>query len=219
MKQKIKLSTSMTSTQFDHGYWYTTELKAFAKTIGIPFANRLRKDELEDGIKLFLNTGEIKSPNTRSFSIPQTKDVKLGLSLDLPVANYTNDAKTKNFLEKEARKMAPGLKRKSGTRYRLNRWREEQLAKAVRITYRDLVREYVRLNQTNGQFAQIPHGRYINFLSDFLKGERGATRKGDKGLGKAQDARRSQELSVRGKGFNHRKTRNVRRGHLPASEQ
>ncbi len=147
------------------------------KTIGIPFANRLRKDELEDGIKLFLNTGEIKFPNTRSFSIPQTKDVKLGLRLDLPVAAYTNDAKTKNFLEKEAQKMAPGLKRKSGTRYRLNRWREEQLAKAVRITYRDLVREYVRLNQTNGQFAQIPHGRYINFLSDFLKGERGATRK------------------------------------------
>ena len=27
--------------------------------------------------------------------------------------------------------MAPGLKRKSGVRYRLNRWREEQLAKAV----------------------------------------------------------------------------------------
>lgn len=93
VKQKTKLSTSMTSTQFDQGYWYTTELKAFAKTIGIPFANRLRKDELEDGIKLFLHTGEIKSPNTRSVSIPQTQDVKLGLSLDLPVAAYTNDAK------------------------------------------------------------------------------------------------------------------------------
>jgi len=177
VKQKLQLSTSMTSRQFDHGYWYTTELKEFAKTIGIPFANRLRKDELEDGIKLFLNTGEIKPQNTRSFSIPQTQDVKLGLSLDLPVAAYTNDAKTKNFLEKEAQKMAPGLKRKSGVRYRLNRWREEQLAKAVRITYRDLVREYVRLNQANGPFAQIPHGRYINFLSDFLKGEKGATRK------------------------------------------
>ncbi|HEV3057439.1 MAG TPA: hypothetical protein VGY48_04285 [Vicinamibacterales bacterium] len=35
MKRKPKLSTSMTLTQFDHGYWYATELKAFACTIGI----------------------------------------------------------------------------------------------------------------------------------------------------------------------------------------
>ena len=176
MKQKVKLSPSMTLTQFDNGYWYTTELKDFAKTIGLPFASRLRKDELEDRIKLFLKTGRIESPTKRSFSISSTKDVDLGLNLDLPVAVYTNDRETKEFLEKESRKMAPGLKRKSGTRYRLNRWREEQLAKGVRITYGDLVREYIRLNQTQGPFAQVPHGRYINFLSDFLKAEKGSTR-------------------------------------------
>src|SRR5438477_4538204 len=98
MKRKVKLSTSMTLTQFDNGYWYTTELKDFAKTIGLPFATRLRKDELEDCIKLFLKTGEIAYPNKRRFSIPNTKDVDLGLSLNLPVANYTNDRKTKDFL-------------------------------------------------------------------------------------------------------------------------
>ena len=176
MNQKVKLSTSMTVTQFDNGYWYTTELKDFAKTIGIPFASRLRKDELEDCIKLFLKTGKIESQTNRSFSIPSTKDVDLGLSLDLPVAAYTNDRKTKDFIEQEARKMAPGLRRKSGARYRLNRWREEKLAKGVRISYGDLVREYVRLNQTKGPFVQIPHGRYINFLGDFLKAEKRATR-------------------------------------------
>jgi hypothetical protein len=176
VKQKVKLSTSMTLTQFDHGYWYTTELKDFAKTIGIPLANRLRKDELEARIKLFLKTGKIESSNNRSFSTPSTKDVELGLRLDLPVAVYANDQATKDFLEKEARKLASGLKRKSGARYRLNRWREEHLAKRVSITYGDLVREYVRLNQTKGPFAQVPHGRYINFLSDFLKAEKGATR-------------------------------------------
>ena len=175
MKQKVKLSTSMTVTQFENGYWYTTELKDFARTIDIPFANRLRKDELEACIKVFLKTGKIESP-LRSFSPPGTKDIELGLNLDLPVAVYTNDKKTKEFLEREAQKMAPGLKRKSGARYRLNRWREEQLAQEIRITYRDLVREYIRLNQTSGPFAQIPHGRYINFLSDFLKAEKGATR-------------------------------------------
>jgi hypothetical protein len=166
----------MTVIQFDNGYWYTTELKDFANAIGIPFANRLRKDELESAIQLFLKTGKIKSPHQRSFSPPGTKDVDLGLSLELPVAVYTNDKQTKEFLDKEAQKIAPGLKRKSGVRYRLNRWRDRQLANDVRITYGDLVRQYVRLNQTKGPFAQIPHGRYINFLSDFLKAEKGATR-------------------------------------------
>ena len=28
----------------------------------------------------------------------------------------------------------------------------------------------------NGPFAQIPHGRYINFVSDFMAAEKGATR-------------------------------------------
>jgi SAP domain-containing new25 len=176
VKQKVKLSTSMTLTQFDNGYWYTTELKDFAKTIGIPSANRLRKDELEDCIKLFLKTGKIEFPNKRSFATRSPKDVDVGLSLDLPVAVYTNDNKTKDFLENEVQKIAPGLKRKSGARYRLNRWREAQLANGVRVTYRDLVQEYVRLNQTNGAFAQVPHGRYVNFLSDFLKAENGAKR-------------------------------------------
>ena len=36
MKRKTKLSTSMTSTQFDNGYWYATEIKNFetGKIIG-----------------------------------------------------------------------------------------------------------------------------------------------------------------------------------------
>ena len=166
----------MTLTQFDNGYWYATELKEFAATIGIPSASKLRKDELEKAIKLFLETGKIKSPTKRSLSTSGTKDVERGLRLDLPVVLYTNDKETKDFLEREAQKLAPGLKRKSGVRYRLNRWREEQLIKGVKLTYGDLVIEYVRLNQTKGPFTQIPHGRYINFISDFLAAEKVATR-------------------------------------------
>jgi hypothetical protein len=176
LKMKTKLSTSMTLTQFDNGYWYAAELKEFAETIGIPSANKLRKDELETAIKRFLKTGKIKSPTKRSLSTPGPKDVELGLSLDLPVVVYTNDKETKAFLDREAQKLAPGLKRKSGARYRLNRWREEQLVKGVKLTYGDLVKQYIRLNQTDEPFAQIPHGRYINFLSDFLAAEKGATR-------------------------------------------
>ena len=176
MKPKTNLSASMTLTQFDNSYWYATELREFAKAIGIPSANKLRKDEIERAIKLFLESGKVKSPTKRSLSSSGTKDVERGLSLDLPVVVYTNDKETKDFLEKEAQKLAPGVTRKSGVRYRLNRWREEQLVRGVKLTYGDLVKEYVRLNQTREPFAQIPHGRYINFVSDFLSAEKGAKR-------------------------------------------
>ena len=166
----------MTQAQFDNGYWYATELKQFAKTIGIPSASRLRKDELGKAIKVFLKTGKIERPTKRSLSASGPKDVEQGLSLSLPVAVYTNDKETKDFLERESQKLVPGLKRKSGTRYRFNRWREEQLVKGVKLTYGDLVKEYVRLNLTKEPFAQIPIDCYINFMSDFLARERGATR-------------------------------------------
>lgn len=176
MKPKTNLSASMTLTQFDNGYWYATELREFAKAIGIPSANKLRKDEIERAIKLFLESGKVKSPTKRRLSSSGTKDLERGLSLDLPVVVYTNDKETKDFLEKEAQKLAPGVTRKSGVRYRLNRWREEQLVRGVQLTYGDLVKEYVRLNQTREPFAQIPHGRYINFVSDFFSAEKGAKR-------------------------------------------
>jgi hypothetical protein len=166
----------MTVTQFDTGYWYATELKKFAERIGIPSANKLRKDELERAIKLFLETGKIRSPTKRSLTKSGRKDVERGLRLDLPVVVYTNDKETKDFLERESRKLVPGLKRKSGARYRLNRWREDQIVKGVRLTYGALVREYVRLNQTTEPFKHIPQVRYINFVADFLAAEKGATR-------------------------------------------
>src|SRR5712691_3898461 len=144
----------MTLTQFDNGYWYATELRTFAETIRLPSAGKLRKDELEKAIRLFLKTGETSNPATRNLSMSGIKDVQRGLRLDLPVVVYTNDKETKDFLEREAQKLAPGLKRKSGVRYQLNRWREECLSKGVMLTYGDLVREYIRLNQTTKPFAQ-----------------------------------------------------------------
>jgi SAP domain-containing new25 len=166
----------MTVTQFDHGYWYATELKHFAKALGILSVNKLRKDELEREIRAFLTTGAIAQPPKRQRSAPKGRDVARGLHLDLPVDGYINDAETKQFLEQEARKLVPGLKRRSGARYRLNRWREAQILNGMKLTYGDLVREYARLNQSTARFARVPHGRYINFMSDFLAEQRGATK-------------------------------------------
>jgi SAP domain-containing protein len=173
---KPKLSKSMTLEQFENGYWYATQIKEFADQIGIPSANKLRKDELENSIKFFLQTGKIKLPTKRTLSKSGPKDLEKGLSLHLPVVNYTSNKETKAFISSEAQKMVPGLKRKSGARYRLNRWREEQLTKGTKITYGDLVKKYVELNQREGRFDKIPVDRYVNFLSDFLAAEEGATR-------------------------------------------
>jgi hypothetical protein len=166
----------MTLSQFENGYWYAIELKAFGNAIGIPSANKLRKDELETAIRSFLKTGKATNPARRSLSSGGIKDVERGLKLELEVVRFTNDEETKSFLERESQKLVPGLKRKSGVRYRFNRWREEQLANSVRLTYRDLVEEYIRLNQATQPFGQIPFDCYINFLSDFLAAEKGATR-------------------------------------------
>jgi hypothetical protein len=176
MGAKGQLTRAMTVRDFDNGYWYARELKDFAESLGIPSAHKLRKDELERAIKGILETGTLPRPTRRHPSAAGPKDVERGLRLDLRVAVYTNDRETKDFLEREAKKLVPTFKRRSGVRYRLNRWREEQLARGVALTYADLVAEYVRQNQTEGAFARIPHGRYINFMSDFLAAERGATR-------------------------------------------
>jgi hypothetical protein len=177
LKHKPRLSKSMTLTEFTNGYWYATEIKEFADSIGIRSAGKLRKDELEKAIIHFLTTGKIQTPTKRSLSQTGTKDVEKGLSLKLPIVNYTNDKETKDFIEKESRKIEPTFKRRSGARYRLNRWREEQITNGNQITYGDLVNQYIKLNQTDEPYTRIPIACYVYFLSDYLKAEKNANRK------------------------------------------
>jgi len=115
---KGKLSKSMTLTQFENGYWYQFELKVFAESIGIPSANKLRKDELEKAIVTFLKFGRIQNPSKRNLSRLGVRDYEKGLSLKLTIRNYTSNKETKNFIIKEAQKITvqsipypgPGLK-------------------------------------------------------------------------------------------------------------
>ena len=172
---KGKLSKQMTLRQFDHGYWYATEIKRFAQSLGLPSAHKLRKDELKRAIRHFLRHGKITSPTKRDLSRAGIKDVDRGLRLDLAVILYTNDRATKAFLEREARRLDPTFTRRSGARYRLNRWRDAQLTRGAHITYRDLVKEYVRLNRPETSYRRVPSGRYINFLSDFMAANPGAS--------------------------------------------
>jgi hypothetical protein len=170
----VTLSTSMTETEFDNGYWYADDLKEFGKKIGVPSAKRLRKDELEQAVKHFLRTGDAKSFARPTLTKFGPRDVDLGLRLDLPVVHYTSNRQTKDFIEQEAAKLASDFKRKSGTRYLLNRWREEQRRQGRRITYGDLVRHAIELNRTKEGPLRVEHARYINFISDFMKANKRA---------------------------------------------
>ena len=180
-RRRPGLSESTTETQFDNGYWYATELKDFAARIGVPSASRLRKDELEKTIRHFIRNREVKTFVKRGLTKGRVKDVDKGLSLDLPIVNYTSDRETKDFIEREAAKLEPEFKRKPGTRYLLNRWREEQLNAGRRITYGHLVKQAILLNKTKQGPLRVEHGRYINFISDFM----------------ARDPRRSQSDAMR----------------------
>jgi hypothetical protein len=170
-----KLSPTMTSREFENGYWYLDDLKDFATQIGIPQATRLRKDEIERAIVTFLRTGTVSLPTKRALRKTGVKDLERGLSLNLRIAHYTSNRETKDFIVREARRMAPAVREKSGVWYRLNRWREEQITSGNRPTYGDLVRQYVALNRME-RFAKVPQDRYVNFVAEFLAAEKDVTR-------------------------------------------
>lgn len=172
----MKLNKNMTVSQFDNGYWYVTDLKKFAKEIGIPNSSKLRKDELENLIKVYLNTGKVPKP-TRKDIIPKgPKDSDVGLSEDLPVKHFANNPQTWNFLDSEAKKIDPNFQRVDGTKYRLNRWRDEQLTKGNPITYEDLAKAYVKINNSDEPRKRIQGTYYMYFLDDYMKNEPNANR-------------------------------------------
>jgi hypothetical protein len=177
MVKKNKLNKTITEEQFDNGYWYASEIKSYAREIGIPNSSKLRKDELENLIKIFLRTGKIKSSGRKNIQKSGIKDLEKGLSNSMQIMNYTSNKQTKDFIIREAKKIIPDIKIKSGVWYRLNRWRDEQVSKNIKITYGDLVRQFITLNQTKGSFEKVPVGRYINFMADYLANEKNATRK------------------------------------------
>lgn len=166
----------MTETEFDNGYWYAVELRDFARDLGVPAAAKLRKDELERAVRHFLRTGEVVDLVTRKVEKSGSRDVDDGLTPDLVVRHYTSNKETKDFLRREAQKIDPTFTPKPGTRYLLNRWREQQLASGRRITYGDLARHALALNESKRGPLRLEHARYINFISDFMAANRGATR-------------------------------------------
>ena len=169
------LSKRMSLEAFENGYWYATDLVEFGKTLGLPAAHRMRKNELESALKAYLATGRLPKTTPSKPLKKGVRDLDRGLRLDLPIANYTSNRETKDFIVRTAQRQRPGLKPKSGVWYRLNRWREAQVAKRP-VTYGDLVEQFMALN-TVDRFERIPYVCYINFLADYFAAEKDASRK------------------------------------------
>lgn len=173
--RECKLSAVMTPREFDNGYWYAAELREFAVKMRIPSASKLRKDQLEAAIKDLLFADGAKAAAISVTPKQGPRDVDRGLRLDLPVVHYTSNKETKQFIQREAAKILPGFKRASGTRYLLNRWREEQIAARRGITYRDLVLQAITLNESKRGPLRVEHARYINFIADYLADRKAAS--------------------------------------------
>jgi len=162
----------MTIKEFENKYWYMSELKALAKLLEIPFDSRTRKDQLEDMIIQFLETGTVNKKNSyRS----KSRNIDI-LNNSSYVENFSNKKETWDFIHSEMDRQVRGLKPKSGAKYWLNRWIENKLSNGEKITYNDVICEYIRLNKTEGKLPQIPSCKFNNFISDYLANEKNATR-------------------------------------------
>ena len=162
----------MTIQEFENKYWYMNELKVLAKSLGISFDSKTRKDQLEQMIIQFLKTGTVNKKNSyRNKS--RHRDI---LNSHTYVENFSNEKETWEFIHSEMDKRMPELKPKSGAKYWLNRWIENKLSHGEKITYNDVIREYIRLNKTEGKLPQIPSCKFNNFISDYLVNEKNATR-------------------------------------------
>jgi SAP domain-containing new25 len=200
--RKRKLSAAMTLQAFDNGYWYAAELRSFAVKMRIPSASKLRKDQLEAAIKYLLRDEGAKFEAAAVTPKQGPRDVARGLRLDLPVVHYTSNKETKSFIEREASKIQSCFKCASGTRYLLNRWREEQIAERRRITYRDLVLQAIALNESKRGPLRLEHGRYMNFISDYMAENKGASHNNAVGAWhevKAMEGPKTYDAWVRGR--------------------
>lgn len=161
----VTLHQGMSVEEFDNGYFYASELRAFARELGITVGN-FRKFELEELIREFLRTGRVPDHKPAlPRKVGKARDVLKG---DLVVTNYVGDKKTKAFLLELVHAKAPGLSHKSGQWYWLNDWRRKKQEAQEYFTYGDLAEHLCTLMQTKGRLPRIPSARMNNFITDFM---------------------------------------------------
>ena len=159
-----KLRSSMSGEEFDAGYFYATELTAFARQLGIAVGRR-RKLELEALIRDFLRTRVVPVPAPEPRR--RSGEGRDRLAAGTVVRNYVDDRTTKDFLRGLVHARTPALRDKSGQWYWLNDWRRGQVQAGRRITYADLGARLLELMRSEGRLPRIPAARFNNFITDF----------------------------------------------------
>ena len=169
----MKLSKNITLEEFDNNYWYAIDLKCFAKEIGVKGAKNTRKDQLEVIIRRFIITGEVSKVEATLKKEVTYKDYDGSeLKMNTQVENYCSNKITKSFILAAAKKIQPDLPKKSGVWYWINRWREEQL-KNNKLTYGDIVHQFIELSNKAEKLPRIPSTKFNNFITDFLAANMG----------------------------------------------
>lgn len=165
ISDRLKLRPDMSAHEFDGGYYYATELKDFARAVGIAVGN-YRKNELEELIREFLATGSV--PDRKPVAPRKSGEARDELRAENRVVNYVGDRRTKAFLLELVKNRSPGgLRDKSGQWYWLNDWRRKQQEARRSFTYQDLADHLYGLMTTRGRLPQIPSARMNNFITDF----------------------------------------------------
>ena len=154
----------MSVEEFDDGYFYAADLKAFARQLSIE-VDRRRKLELEVLIRGFLRTGMV--PSAKPVPDRRVVEGRDRLVAETIVRAYVDDRTTKAFLRDFVHARAPSLRDKSGQWYWLNEWRRGQLQAGQCITYADLGNRLLELMRSAGRLPQIPAARFNNFVTDF----------------------------------------------------
>ncbi len=160
------LHRGMSVKEFNNGYFYVTELRAFARDLGITVGN-FRKFELEELIREFLQMGKVhdcKPPLPRKAGI-----IRDELKVNTIVTNYVGDKETKTFLLDLVNSLTPGLRPKSGQWYWLNDWRRNMQQAQECFTYGDLAAHLHTLMQTEGRLPRCPSALMNNFITDFME--------------------------------------------------
>jgi hypothetical protein len=102
------------------------------------------------------------------------RDVDRGLQVDVPLVPYTSNKETKSFIEREASKIQPGFQRASGNVICSTPGEKNKLPRAARSLIAT-VTSRTALNADRRGPLQVEHGVYINFISDHMAENKGAS--------------------------------------------
>jgi len=163
------LTVSLNPELFKNCYWDKKELVSFCSANGLSTIGG--KADLVNRIEYFLHTGQ-KLASIKIKRIDR-RDSDNKITKDTLVVNYKNDAKTRNFFEKEI-----------GTHFRFNSYLRQfakNSNKDSNLTYGDLIQGWIKTEEQkqNSSYKSTidKQFEFNQFQRDFYAKEKGKNRK------------------------------------------